>query len=455
MSIDQTKAQLKDAFDKMIDQLKLARDAIDDPELLPAPPTERNLAEGYRYLIGFILGNIERALEDPMYPRFKRALQPMNRGTIDNADAVYLYAVIDGNYGYRVKGKALNSQHWRGKKPVQGRRAPQYVIFELASGFAGDSGNLMELIPGTRINTDSIDSHKIEVDSDGHFEILIAPERPDGYNGNFLLSKKVSHDKEHIGRYLVCRELFHDWKNEDLLDLEILRIDCQKTPKPVFDTPQAIDMMGTVGELTNNQMRFWNQFYTVLLESYGKTDFGLSEEGEGQFMPVNDMNKPNALGIATGGGQSTNIYSGGIFKLSQDEALIIESAVPVNPSFMGFHLSNLWGESLDFESYQSSLNRSQMDVGEDGIYRWIVSHQDPGFINWIDTTGLEEGFLTVRYTYDVPPAQENWPTLSVEKVRQHEIEAKLGAPMKKYDKKKREEDILIRHQHVQRRYRQY
>jgi len=27
--------------------------------------------------------------------------------------------------------------------------------------------------------------------------------------------------------------------------------------------------------------------------------------------------------------------------------------------------------------------------------------------------------------------------------------------MKKYDKKKREEDILIRHQHVQRRYRQY
>ena len=43
----------------------------------------------YRYLIGFMLGNIERALEDPMYPRFKRALQPMNRGTIDNADAVY------------------------------------------------------------------------------------------------------------------------------------------------------------------------------------------------------------------------------------------------------------------------------------------------------------------------------------------------------------------------------
>ena len=134
---------------------------------------------------------------------------------------------------------------------------------------------------------------------------------------------------------------------------------------------------------------------------------------------------------------------------------MIESAVQVNPSFMGFHVSNLWGESLDLESYQSSVNRSQMDVGEDGIYRWIVSHQDPGFINWIDTTGLEEGFLTVRYTYDVPPAQENWPTLSVEKVRQHEIEAKLGVPMKKYDKKKREEDILISHQHVQRRYRQY
>ena len=81
----------------------------------------------------------------------------------------------------------------------------------------------------------------------------------------------------------------------------------------------------------------------------------------------------HALGIATGGGQSTNIYAGGVFKLNQDEALIIESRVPVEPSFLGFHLSNLWGESLDFESYQSSLNASQMALGQDGIYRWHVA----------------------------------------------------------------------------------
>lgn len=446
---------LRAAFDGMIEQLQAARDAIDTPELDPAPADERNLAEGYRYLIGYLLGNIERALHDPLYPRFMRAIQPMNRATIDNADAVYLYTEIDGNHSYRIRGRALDSRHWRGEAPATGPRAPQYVIFELASGYAGDSGTLAELIPGTRVNTATLDCHALQVESDGRFEILVAPEKPEGYAGNFLRSRRESQGKEYVGRFLTCRELFHDWANEDVLDLEILRDGCEKQPRPPLDEAGAIAMMRTIGELTGNQMRFWNTFYTQLLETYGKTEIGLSQEGERQFMPINDMNAPNALGIATGGGQSTNIYSGGVYQLAADEALVIESEVPVEPSFLGFHLSNLWGESLDFESYASNLNPALMEKTEDGLYRWVVAHQDPGVPNWIDTTGLGHGFLTVRYTYREQPPKEQWPTLRVEKVALADVRGKLPADTGRVTPASREAAIRMRHRHVQRRYRQY
>ena len=446
---------LRESFDTMISQLQAAREVIDTPALYPVPEDDRNLAEGYRYLMGFVLGGIERALDDPMYPRFKRSIQPMNRATIDNADAVYLYAQVDGEYSYTLRGKAGDTSHWRGDQATGDRRAPQYVIFELCSGYSGDSGSLKEMRRGERINTSTLDSNAIQVEPDGSFEILIAPEKPAGFEGNFMLSKRESHGKDYVGRFLTLREIFHDWEKEDLLDLEIIRSGCEKTPRPTIDPDAAMQMMDKIGSYTNNHMRFWNAFNAVTLETYGKMPGGVETGSDKPFMPTNDMNQPNALGIATGGGQSTNVYAGGVYKLEPDEALIIESVVPIKPRFLGFHLSNLWGESLDFESYQSSLNTTQMSIGEDGIYRWIVSHRDPGFANWLDTSGLAHGYLTVRYTYSEKPPKDQWPTLKVTKVEFSELANELPKDTAKSDQATRDANTLMRHRHVQRRYRQY
>jgi hypothetical protein len=48
------KQDLRAAWDDMIQSLQEARDAIDQPELMPAPSNDRNLAEGYRYLARFM-----------------------------------------------------------------------------------------------------------------------------------------------------------------------------------------------------------------------------------------------------------------------------------------------------------------------------------------------------------------------------------------------------------------
>jgi hypothetical protein len=217
-----------------------------------------------------------------------------------------------------------------------------------------------------------------------------------------------------------------------------------------------VALMDRVGELTRNQVHFWNAFYTITLETYGKVP-GMQSIGDPdrQFMPVNDMNPPNALGIATGGGQSTNIYSGGVYQLAEDEALVLECELKERPGFMGFHLSNLWGESLDFESYRSNLNEHMLERDADGVYRWVVAHRDPGVPNWVDTSGLDHGYLTIRWSYSTPPPKAKWPTLKVRKLPFAEIRDAFPENTRQVDPQERADHILMRHRHVQRRYRQY
>ena len=57
---ENAKKELRAAWDELIGNLERAREAIDDPAAMPPPARERNLAEGYRYLMGYtqlLLGN--------------------------------------------------------------------------------------------------------------------------------------------------------------------------------------------------------------------------------------------------------------------------------------------------------------------------------------------------------------------------------------------------------------
>src|SRR5262249_22964470 len=157
--------------------------------------------------------------------------------------------------------------------------------------------------------------------------------------------------------------------------------------------------------------------------------------------------------LATGGGQSTNVYAGGVYELAPDEALLIAMRVPVAPLYQGFHLANLWGESLDYANRQSSLNGFQTAWDEAGVARYVIAHRDPGVANWLDTTGVPVGFMTFRWTYADPPAA--LPAVTVEKVRVDEISAGGGATMMRSSPDERRDVIAMRRRHVQRRYRQY
>jgi Protein of unknown function (DUF1214) len=424
---------LRAAWNDLIDGLNRARDAIDSPDLHAPPETARGLAEGYRYLLGFAFGAIERAFgEDPAFPYFRRAIQPVDKATIDNADALYLSAAIDGEQSYRVRGR------------MTGPKPPQYIIFETHTAYAGDSGSLAELSPTQRAITGSLDSTDLVVADDGQFEILVAPQRPAGHTGNFIASREDTK----TARYLIARMLFADWENEASPDLHIVQVGQEGANPPPIDPVAAASKIRRVGEIVDNQMKFWNEFYEVVLEAHG------DKNGDGRtFMPRNGLNEPARANLATGGGQCTNVYSGGMFDLGPEEALLIEVDVPVIPSYTGFHLGNLWGESLDYANHVTSLNGFQAESDDDGRTRYVVAHTDPGVPNWVDTTGLPAGFMTMRWTYPEPPDQ--LPKVNVSKLPLTEVRDHLPSATRTVSPEERREQIRIRQEHVQRRYRQY
>lgn len=438
---DTSASELRAAFDDMIAALQRARDAVDSPDLHAPPPTERGLAEGYRYLLGFTFGAIERAFgEDADFPYFRRAIQPTDKATIDNADALYLSAAIDGDHAYRIEGQL-----------PAGAARPGYLIFEAHTAYAGDSGGLAELAPGQRAITGSVDSTQLVVADDGSFEICTGPERPADFTGNFITTRCQAPDDPDAtltARYLIVRFLFNDWEREVSPELRITRIGRDGEHPPALDPAAAAAAMRRAGAIVENQMKFWNEFYDLILEAHG------DRNGDGlTFMPSNGLNEPARANLATGGGQCTNVYSGGMFDLEPDEALVIDVDVPVRPAYMGFHLANLWGESLDYANHVTSLNSSQSEPDGDGHTRFVVSHTDPGVPNWLDTTGVQRGFLTLRWTY--PQSPEQLPKVTVSKTACAEVRDHLPAGTLQIAPAERRDQVRIRQHHVQRRYRQY
>jgi hypothetical protein len=435
MSTESHRIGLQAAWTDMIDALTRARDAVDSVDLHAPPVTEQGLAEGYRYLLGFVFSGIERAFfEDPDFPYFRRAIQPLDKATIDNADALYLSASIDGTKSYLVHGRP------------GGPKAPQYIIFEAHSEYAGDTGSLAELAPGGRVITGMLDVSNLAVDDDGSFEILLAPRRPAGHTGNFIATATA--DGTATARFLIVRILFHDWEHEASPDLSIVRIGMEGAAPASIDPAAVAKNIRRVGTLVENQMTFWNEFYDLVLEAHG------DKNGDGfTLMPRNGLNEPALANLATGGGQSTNVFSGGVFDIRADEALLVEVVVPVKPAYMGFHLSNFWGESLDYANHTSSLNGFQSEPDADGTLRYVVAGTDPGVPNWLDTADHLSGFLTLRWTYSMPPP--DLPKTTVTKLPLASVRDHLPAATRTVSTEERREQIKVRQDHVRRRYRQY
>ncbi len=95
--------------------------------------------------------------------------------------------------------------------------------------------------------------------------------------------------------------------------------------------------------------------------------------------------------------------------LTPDEALMIE-VLPPECDAWNFQLNNHWMESLDYRYHNISINKHSATYEPDGKIRVVVSHQDPGLPNWIETAHHTEGTMCWRW-YRIHEGATCHPTL--------------------------------------------
>jgi hypothetical protein len=122
-----------------------------------------------------------------------------------------------------------------------------------------------------------------------------------------------------------------------------------------------------------------------------------------QVAPLPASLPPNLLGPpmpwsphVPGWGTPDNVYSLGLFRLADDEALVIEGHSPTCVYF-GAQLWNRYMQSLDYRYHRVSLNAAEIAFEPDGSFRLVVAHRDPGLPNWLDTAGHREGLVFCRW----------------------------------------------------------
>jgi len=454
----QARAQLDEAWSTFQRELDEARDSLVNPAHFAPLGTERNLAEGHRYMLGHLGRLIEQEMRlDPRFPEFHRSVDMLRKHTGENPDAIYLKAPIDGKGVYRVRGRAADISEWRDSARRAGHeKAPRLVTFQTTTGVPGDTGRLEEMGECITQTLDFVNSFDLEVDRHGNFEIWIAPERPKGVTGNFLSSrrelpcrsKQTSEVRE--ASSLAVREIFSDWENELPLDLEIVRIDSMGAPRPPIDAEWMSTRLENISSRVRNHIRFWSLLMEFPLEVRRDAN------GDGRRnLPVNGMNDAAPPFTAGGAAGAQQLYASGVFELEPEQALIIRVETPVEPHYMGFQLNNLWMEGPDQQNYVSSLTAHQNPKSPDGARYYVIAHRDPGVVGWVDTTGLEHGFQAMRFVYRDDPAKEDLPRITTELVDVKDVATRLPKGSRKVDSKTRREEVAARQAHIKLRYRNY
>ncbi|MBV9510143.1 MAG: DUF1214 domain-containing protein, partial [Caulobacteraceae bacterium] len=246
---------------------------------------------------------------------------------------------------------------------------------------------------------------------DGAFSVILSAERPAGYEG----------DWRHLdprARTLGVREASYDWLNEIDGRYAIERLDTPTT----LARPTADEIAYALDRLSGFPDR-----YAKLFVHFVKT---LSAH------PVNTVTANTWSDI---GGLPQQTYYEGLFEFEPGEALLLETPVPAKVRYWSVLLADQLFNTIDWEKCQSSLNGHQARLDPDGAFRAVISAEDPGVANWLDTAGRYKGVVQGRwYMADSAPL----PTLK--RVKLAELDRHLPAGSPRISPEARKESLLAR-----------
>ncbi len=332
------------SWDEFCDRLKEAGKLIQRPE---TPNDAFNKAEGYRYLIRRLRGSLENAMEygDVAFPRLQGSPNEGAKTGADNPDNYYQSCTLSSKYDYKISGT---------------RGSVDFLAFSTKGGSYGKDGNLSP--------TGYFDSQKLQCDKNGYFELIISQSKHDD---NWLPMEANTNS-------MIVRQTFQDRATEVRAEIKIERINATGAPEPF-----------SAEKLDRGLQAAGNQLYgTVNLF----IDWAESYKGHVNQLPHIDQNI-----CQMAGGDPTIYYFHSLWKLADDEALVIEAKTIPECQTWNFQLDNYWMESLDYFNHCIHINRHTAVYEKDGGVRIIVTHKDPGLPNWVDTASHNDGTMCFRW----------------------------------------------------------
>lgn len=208
----------------------------------------------------------------------------------------------------------------------------------------------------------------LDVHPDGSFELRFGPPVDDPPRDYFTLAPGSA--------MLIVREVYSDWDTEERGEIRIERVDTAGAHPAPLTRDRIEKRYAVAGKMLLSRIRTWFAFPEW---------FYLRE-------PVNTLTPPRV----TPGGLSSQFSSVGHYALAEDEAMVVtvpNSGMP----YQGIQLGSPWYVSLDYIHHQTSLTAAQARTDPDGLIRFVISEQDPGVVNWLETLGHRRGYVQLRW----------------------------------------------------------
>jgi hypothetical protein len=330
------------------------------------PGTALDRSTGFRHLLAMLQVGVNQALAtpDPHHP----SLAPPWRTDVykyghDCPDALYRSASIDGALNYRVSGTLGTAR---------------YLSFQV-EGAKGTVGNLRD--------------DQMDVGGDGSFVVWVGP---DSHRGNLL---QTTPDADQ----LFVRQFFSDWATEVP---GTFRIECLTTDG---STRSAAPHPGRP-ERVAAQIEALGRWFQAITDYYLEREMRDRRQWPNAFMPARTKTED--------GGANDIILGHGHFDLDPGRALLVEVR-PARARYWSLDLANPWRESLDYAHHLTSLNGDQAVLDDDGCFRAVLAHQDPGIPNWLDTMGHQSGAMIFRWVVSDHAPEPTCTVVPHSEIRKH------------------------------------
>lgn len=307
--------------------------------------TEQEAAEGMRWLLRVIAMSVEVAADaNPRMPHFQRMDTLVRKVGGDNPDAEYEFVAIDGQYNYKITGNVGTVRY-------------------LGLTFNAGQGN------SPRRQFAYLSDKTLNLDQAGNFTLILSQEAPD-IPGQWV---QIPNDASGI----LVRQYIAQREKEELPTFNIEVLGDPLPFSPVTDQEIADAIIGTSYAFFS----LTTLHHRVLPELMDKTNLFIEATSE-------------SLGGAISG--KDNLYMIGSYQLADDEALLMR-VQPPDTRYWNIALESRWHEIADYLHRPTSLTLDEVHYSSDGSVEFVVAHKDPGHPNWLDTSGHNFGFITLRW----------------------------------------------------------